>query len=344
MVEKARSPAMAIVIVQFALAVLAAYGLDALRRGMIGRWCVPVLVTVGALPWPVLAIVASLRSETSLEYERLAVLGIVALTLAALLYGWRSRRISEAAAVGLIFIVVLFELGTVLGGNYRHRETPGGFLAELEKNGDVVEFLRRQPDLVRVEVDTDAVPYNIGDWDGIDQFRAYLGGMTWNVAQFEMDRLKGGRLAPELFALNYFLGSKPIRSDQQEVFQGRSGLRVYRNPEAFPRFWTAHRGCMAVPASKLMSSLQTADLRQQVLLTGTAPALETCAASDEAETRGQARYADTVRCPHGVQRHVDCQRNLLPRLDSGYRWTTRRNLGSVRRAARRGCRGGRTPN
>ena len=282
MVEKARSPAMAIVIVQFVLAVLAAYGLDALRQGTIGRWRVPVLLVVGVLPWPVLAVVASLRSETSLEYERLAVLGMVALALAGLFYAWKSRRISEAAAVGLIFIVVLFELGTVLGGNYRHRETPGGFLAELEKNGDVVEFLRKQPDLARVEVDTDAVPYNIGDWDGIDQFRAYLGGMTWNVAPFEMDRLKGGRLASELFALNYFLGNKPIRSDQQEVFRGHAGLRVYRNPEAFPRFWTTHEA-VAVSASELMSRLQTADLRQQVLLTGTAPTLEKCTAGDEAK-------------------------------------------------------------
>lgn len=280
MVEKARTPAMAIVIVQFALVVLAAYGLDALRRGSIGRWCVPVLVSVGALPWPALAIVASLRSESSLEYERLAVLGMVALTLVALLYGWKSRRVSEAATIGLIFVVVLFELGTVLGGNYRHRETPGGFLVELEKNGDVVEFLRKQPDLIRVEVDTDAVPYNIGDWEGIDQFRGYLGGMTSNVGQFEIDRLKGGRLAPELFALNYFLGRQAIRSYQQEVFQGQSGLRVYRNPEAFPRFWTAHEA-MVVPASQLISRLQTADLRNQVLLTGTAPALERCSAGDE---------------------------------------------------------------
>jgi hypothetical protein len=280
MVEKARSPAMAVVIVQFVLVVLAAYGLDALRKGLIGRWCVPVLVTVGILPWPVLAIVASLRSETSLEYERLAVVGLVALALAALIYGWKARRISEAAAIGLIFVVVLFELGTVIGGTYRHRETPGGFLAEIEKNGDVVEFLGKQPDLVRVEVDTDTVPYNIGDWEGIDQFRAYLGGMTWNVARFEMDRLKGGRLAPELFALNYFLGRQPIRSDQLEVFQGRSGLKVYRNPDAFPHFWTVHES-VSVRDAELMSRLQSADLRQQVFLTGDAPTLEKCSASDE---------------------------------------------------------------
>ncbi len=281
MVEKARSPAMAIVLVQFALVVLAAFGLDALRRGMFGRWPIPMLVAVGILPWPVLAVVASVRSETSLEYERLAVVGIVGLALAALLSAWKAQRISESAAIGLIFVVVLFELGTVLGGNYRHREEPGGFLAELDKNSDVVEFLRRQPDLGRVEVDTDSVPYNIGDWDGIDQFRAYLGGMTWNVAQFEIDRLKGGRLAPELFALSYFLGRQPIRTDQQEIFQGRSGLKVFRNPEAFPRFWTVHEA-VAAQGSELVSRLRSADLRRQVFLTGNVPGLDECSASDEA--------------------------------------------------------------
>ncbi len=287
MVEKARSPAMAIVMLQFALAVLAAYGLDTLRMGRFGRWAIPTLSIAGILPWPVLAVVASLRNETSLEYERLAVAGIVALALAAVLYGWKLRRISDGVATGLILAVVLFELGTVIGGNYRHREAPGGFLAELEKNGDVVEFLRKQPGLNRVEVDTDAVPYNIGDWEGIDQFRAYLGGMTGNVAQFEIDRLNGGRLAPELFALTYFLGRQPLRTDQEQVFQGRSGLRVYRNPEAFPRFWTVH-DAVGVNGAELMQRLGAADLRQQAVLVGDTPRFERCSGGDEVKPVGRS--------------------------------------------------------
>jgi hypothetical protein len=282
MVEKARSPAMALVLVQFALAVLAAYGLDTLRRGEFGRWPVRALLAAGILPWPVLAVVASVRMEASLEYERVAVLAMVALSLAAILHGWRSRRISEAAAIGLLFLVVLFELGTVTGANFRHRETPGGFLAELDSNRDVLEFLRRQPEMVRLEVDTDAVPYNIGDWEGIDQFRAYLGGMTSNVAPFEMDRLNGGRITPMLFALNYALSRRPVRSGQKEVFRGQSGVNVYSNPEAFPRVWTVHEA-VTVKVTDLMARLQSADLRRQVVLAATAPALENCAATDDAK-------------------------------------------------------------
>ena len=121
---------------------------------------------------------------------------------------------------------------------------------------------------MRLEIDTDAVPYNIGDWDGIDSFRAFGAGLTSNVAMFEDDRLKGGRLASRLFALNYFLGTKPMRPDQEEVFSGASGVKVYRNPEALPRLWTVHEAAFAQPDG-LMARLRTdeAELRRKVLLT-----------------------------------------------------------------------------
>jgi hypothetical protein len=210
----------------------------------------------------------------------LAVAGLVALALAAALYGWKSKRISERAAIVLIFIAALFELGTVTGQNFRHRETPGGFLQELGAQDDVVKFLRGQADFVRLEVDTDALPWNIGDWDGIDQFRAYLGGMTSNVALFEKERLDGGHLATMLFGLNYSTGRKPFRAGQQEVFRGNSGLNVYRNPEAFPRFWTTHQAVSAA-AQDLIPRLRKADLRSEVFLIGATPALDRCGSSDD---------------------------------------------------------------
>jgi hypothetical protein len=280
MVDKARTPAMALVVVQFALAVLCAYGLDAIREAKLGRWWIPAIAAAGILPWPVLAVVASVRAETALEYQHAAVFAMVASSLAAILYAWQLKRISARTGIVLLFIVVLFELGTVVGANFRHREKPGGYLAELEKNGDIVQFLRSRPDFVRLEVDTNAVPYNIGDWDGIDQFRAYLGGMTSNVARFEQDRLEGGRLALTLFALNYFLGKEPIRSGQEEVFRGKSGLVVYRNPEAFPRAWIVHES-HPVEIPELIARLRSADLRRQAFIPHAAPALEQCVGHDE---------------------------------------------------------------
>ena len=253
---------------------LAAYGLDALRARAAGRWWIAGLTAIGILGW------------LGYEHQGHAVAGLVSLALAAVLYGWRAKRISERAAIVLIFITTLFELGTVTGQNFRHRETPGGFLQELDKHDDVVSFLRRQQDFVRLEVDTDALPYNIGDWNGIDQFRSYLGGMTSNVVPFEIDRLAGGRLATELFALNYAAGRKPFRAGQEEVFQGAGGLNIYRDSAAFPRFWTVHQA-ESVATADLVSRLKSEDLRQRVVLTGPAPTLDQCGGADDVRMLGR---------------------------------------------------------
>lgn len=295
MVGKARTPAMALVVVQFGLAVLAAYGLDALRTAALGRWWIPALAVIGTLPWPLLAAAVSVRPETSREYERAAVLAIVSLALAGILYGWKSRRLSERTANAMLFVTVLFELGTVTTANYHHREAPAGFLAALENNRDIVNFLRAQLDFVRLEVDTDAVPYNIGDWDGIDQFRAYLGGMTSNLAPFEIDRLNGGRLAPALFGLNYYASRAALRPDQVEVFSGKSGLKIFRNPGAFPRLWTVHEA-FAADQSNLVSRLKQADLRRHAIVTGgAAPQLEICAGPDNARLVERSDNALTAK-------------------------------------------------
>jgi hypothetical protein len=104
--------------------------------------------------------------------------------------------------------------------------------------------------------------------------------MTSNVARFEKERLDGGRLAIMLFSLNYFAGRQPIRSGQLEVFRGASGLNVYRNPEAFPRLWTAHQ-VFSTTSEDLISRLHSADPRRQVSLIGKSPALELCSDADD---------------------------------------------------------------
>ena len=48
-----------------------------------------------------------------------------------------------------------------------------------------------------------------------------------------------------MYATNFYIGRQPSRPDQVEVFTSRSGVKVYRNPDAFPRAWTAHEA-MAV--------------------------------------------------------------------------------------------------
>jgi hypothetical protein len=144
------------------------------------------------------------------------------------------------------------------------------YLSLLQKNADVVEFLRSQPDFVRLEVDLKAVPYNIGDWDGIDTYQAYLAGLTSNVLPFA----GGGGISPQLFALTHYIGTKPIRPELQEVFRGKSGINVYRNREAFHRVWAVHE-------ADVLARMGATGLRSKVFLAGALPPLESCNSGDE---------------------------------------------------------------
>lgn len=70
-----------------------------------------------------------------------------------------------------------------------------------------------------------------------------------------------------------------MRNTQQPIFQSKSGLTVFRNPEAFPLGWSVHEA-NDVDQSQLVPRLHAADLRKTVLLLGPAPVLQSCSGSD----------------------------------------------------------------
>ena len=67
--------------------------------------------------------------------------------------------------------------------------------------------------MVRVEVDRQEIPYNFGDWHGIDAFETYVVGLSRNVERFR--DLPATR---QLFGINYYLGATALRPDQVEVY------------------------------------------------------------------------------------------------------------------------------
>jgi hypothetical protein len=290
--DKLRTPAAALVLVQFALAVLAAYGLDALGSAPAASGWIRGLTIAGAAPWPVLAVAAMVRPEAGREYERLAVFGLVSLALAAVLWAWRWQRISFGGLGAAVVLLMLFELGTAYGPGYRHRDAAAGYLAELGRDRDIVEFLRAQPDFTRLEVNPEDVPYNLGDWEGIDAMQSVLPSLTVNVARYMGDAALARDLGPRLFSLSHYLGRDPVRPGQVELFRGRSGLAVYRNPAVQPRVWTVHEAA-EVAGPDLAGRVSAADLSRQVFLPGDAPALQVCPGNDKIQ--GVVRTTNTIR-------------------------------------------------
>jgi hypothetical protein len=291
MAEKLRSPAMAFCMAQVAMVVLAAYGFDAIRedaRAVSRRW-IAALTGLGSIAWIAVALAGSVRAQTGLEYERPAILGLMAFALAAWLSAWRSGAIGARAMVAALLLGVYFEAGTVTGRDFTHREASQGSLHELTKYRDIIDYLKAQPGPVRLEYAVASnIHYNTGDWDGVPQFEAYLAGLTRNVG-----RLKGAKeldpLLPKIFALTHFAGLEPSRpATQEEVFQSKSGMRLYRNTDAFPRAWIVHRAVTANEKQLVETLASGFDLRQNALLTVAAPAMESCDGSEE--TAAIARY------------------------------------------------------
>jgi hypothetical protein len=279
MVEKARSPAMAICMAQFAIVILAVFGTDAIlenAKALSKRW-VYVLTALGAIAWIVVAIASSVRTQTSLEYEQPVIFGLMAFSLSALLWAWRTSAIDLRTVMTALLLLVFFEAGTVTGRNFHHREAPAGFLYNLSKNRDAIDYLKGQPGPVRVEYQVnETFHYNIGDWDGVPQFAAYLAGLTRNVAQLVApDELKP--VLPKIFALTHFAGKEPSRpSTQEEVFRSKEGVVLYRNTNAGPRAWIVHEVKTVAQKDLVPTLSEGLDVRSVAVLTDPAPALQTC--------------------------------------------------------------------
>jgi hypothetical protein len=159
---------------------------------------------------------------------------LAALLLAALLTAWRMDRLSARAAGVLLVLLLIFETGYSTGFYYRRLDRPGFFLQRMGDSADIAHFLKAQPFPLRADVDRNLLPFNWGDWYGLDEFEGYC-GVTRNVIENH-----GDAKFRSLFAINYYVGAKPDRQGQVELFQSANGLKVYRNPGARPWVWTAH--------------------------------------------------------------------------------------------------------
>src|SRR5262249_13766112 len=87
-----------------------------------------------------------------------------------------------------------------------------------------------------------------------------------------------------MYGVNFHVGSKPIRGDQVEEFVSRSGLKVYRNPTAYPRAWVVHE-IRTIQRDDQIGPMLTArsfEPRRQTFVKGAPPELEKCDAQETA--------------------------------------------------------------
>jgi len=224
MVEKARYPAMAVVISQAALAALAALGVPASRNSKaVSRWLLGFAGAIAAI-YGALALLH--RAPTA---HPAWVIGAVALVLAAVLRWWpKSWTHCLPYAVLVLFLIE----STTVPLPIQQMNQPGSLLNPTAEEEDIAEFLHRQPGWFRVQIDEDAVPVNFGDFYSVEQTGGYVASMPASTLA-----ILGDQRTPRWFGVRYFVGKKPANPQQTEVFQSRTGLRVYENPGISEPIW-----------------------------------------------------------------------------------------------------------
>jgi hypothetical protein len=237
--DKARAPARALVIFNLGVAPLIAFGLDALRDEPRSVWLRRMIWCLAAVALGIFAVSGGLSIAGRLSLEAPVMFtALAAALLAALLAAWSAQAISGRALAVALVLLSLFELGRVADArmaDLRDTRRPS-LLAGLRANDDVAAFLRGQAKPLRVDVDEQDIPSNFGDWHSLDTLGGYVPGVTANIFRLgtHLPRVQ------DLLAVNYRVGRNPSRADQQLVFQGASGVNVYRNPAALPRARVVH--------------------------------------------------------------------------------------------------------
>jgi hypothetical protein len=277
--EKARSPGTAIYLFHFAIAVLLAFGLDALflqsARPALRRLILVCLGFGAFLFFLVLAIDLS-KSLAWPTDDRVMMSVLIAFCLAGILY--RVRR-NEAARTGLLVLIVglyIVEIGnsSLSGLPHKDEKNRNIFLKGFAETKELAQFLRRQPEPLRVDVNENDISINFGDWYGIDAMNGYVASHPVNFSEIEAYTPR----TKMLYGVNYTLSKKPTMPGQEELFRDSNGVIVFKNPNVLPRVWTVHEAIQVRNPQDARNHLQDPnfDLRKKTFGYAAPPPLERC--------------------------------------------------------------------
>jgi hypothetical protein len=289
LVEKARVPAAATLLFAVGLAPLAAFGFDALREtgsAWLERRVAWILAGFGAVLALGSLLFYAARVPMAITDNRLMVTALCAILAAGLITGRRTGALSSRTGAAAAIALVLLELGNVTDYNLATADrATHPYLYKLAADYDLARVVGGS----RIVYDGEAIPYNIGDWYGIEAFNAYAASVPsslWQHAVFS-PRVQ------DILGIRYYLQRTPQRADVREVFQGRSGVKVFENDKAFPRAWSVHQASRVPDAKQARALLEDPqfDARQRVFLIGeNPPPLAACGQDDVWMPRHEPNY------------------------------------------------------
>jgi hypothetical protein len=292
--EKARSPSAAIFLFQLAAAVLAAFGADRLvsagvthansdgtwRKLAWGAWSFAALVFVGLFA-------TALVQRDRLFYQgRTGVVALTAIGVGAVILASARNAITPASRAGILVVLAIVDFSTVVGYSWISTEEGWKYVDKMHAGSEIIRFLHSQPGDFRVWINRDDIEVNLGDWDGVEQYNGYT---SVPVSVFRASAYPDVRV---LFGERFYIGRQPITEGIPELFRDTSGIAVYQRADSTPRVWTVHQDVAVRTYDQMMHELAypVAELQSRAVVSGTAPALETCAGGDQVRSfdHGQA--------------------------------------------------------
>jgi hypothetical protein len=304
MFDKLRESAFWMFLVHLAIACLFALGMDEwLRREFVLELRIIKMLAVGSVVLLAIAYAVGLLTPSGFlkSGDEIAVAGLVALLLAAVLYMTQKGSLRPGIAAAIAVGLLMLEHGNVSGK--LHFPRGHGWVSRYEQpmreTEPIAQFLRSREDLERIEVNKEDVPVNFGDLHTIEETGSHGGSMLTSVFKIRFWTPEARRL----FGVNYYVARKPAQPNQVEVFTAPSGVKVFRNPNARPRVWAVHNIVSVADydeAIRLLSS-PSFDMAANSFLQGEVPTLQSCTSPDQVQLVRRTWFHVVIRvtmaCP-----------------------------------------------
>ncbi len=289
LVEKAREPIVALFLFHLAVAALAAIGAEVVFSvhdpASEGRM-IRILIWLGGGLFGVIFLLTSLKPAITTTFivdgdPRPAMTAVIALLLAGIFQTWSRNALRREWALALVGLLLIIEQGNEVSWAWAQVRDPNrmALVNNLVNTQDLSDWLQKQPNPKRVQKDDKDVPFDFGDWYQVDSANAYGASIlseTVDLGGWWTERV--GRM----YGLNYAVGRTLPRAGFHDVYTGKTGIKIWYDPDAFPRAWTVHQIMVASNERSGIDLVNSGkfDLRTTALTLGSRPVLDTCGNAD----------------------------------------------------------------
>ena len=278
MIEKARVPAIAQIIFDMGICGMAAAGIDQLNKVEWALWRKRLAWTFGGIGLVMMStacVYTLMKIVWPGAEDRWMMSGWIAIACWVVL-----RRNTKHAVLWLAFLALTeISITTVRSWANNDWKERSRLLDNMASHDDIATFVRSKPGAPRMSFVLDDIPYSFGDFWGIETIEAMVPSVPEELWRNDV----WSRRTNQLLGVRYYASKKPRFAELTRLFDSKSGIPVWIDPEALPRLWQVHKVSSVKDLVEAVKMLQDPhlDMRKEALVIGKAPPLESCEGGSE---------------------------------------------------------------